>query len=109
MAMSFREQSGFFQRFMEQTASGVQRVDGRFRQRAKQYIRAAKALYWSTRTKVQKTFGGEEVRRILGNAEHCEDCIRYAAMGWQPNDGTLPPPGSQSRCGSFCRCRMEWR
>ena len=108
MAMSFREQTGFFQRFMEQTASGVQRVDGRFRQRAKQYIRAAKALFTETKRKVKQLTGTTEERRVLGNAEHCPECIEYAARGWVPV-GTLPVPGEQSSCRQNCRCRMEWR
>lgn len=44
-------------------------------------------------------------RRILGVAEHCEDCIEYAEMGWQPA-GVLPVPTQMSRCGGNCRCEL---
>lgn len=49
-----------------------------------------------------------EERRLLGVAEHCVDCVGYAAQGWQPM-GTLPVPGERSRCNGRCRCRMERR
>lgn len=52
--------------------------------------------------------GEVEERRILGGAEHCEDCLVYASEGWQPA-GTLPPPGQGSVCGESCRCTMESR
>ena len=51
--------------------------------------------------------GYEQERRILGAAEHCPDCIRAAALGWQ-TIGTLPPIGA-TRCISNCRCRFIYR
>lgn len=47
-----------------------------------------------------------EERRRLGAAEHCDDCVRYAALGWQPL-GTLPVPGEASVCNRNCRCSLE--
>lgn len=46
------------------------------------------------------------VIRDLGAAEHCPSCVDYYQMGWQPD---LPPPGTQSECGSHCRCGMRYR
>ena len=48
-----------------------------------------------------------EERRILGAADHCEDCVDLA-NDWQPF-GTLPPPGQGTVCGNKCRCTMETR
>lgn len=49
-----------------------------------------------------------EERRVLGAAEHCEDCIALASEGWVPA-GTLPPIGVDTRCGDSCRCTIETR
>ena len=45
-------------------------------------------------------------RRVLGEAEHCIDCVEYASLSWQPV-GTLPPIGD-SRCGHNCLCHFEY-
>ncbi len=45
-------------------------------------------------------------RRRLGQAEHCESCLRYASLGWQP-ERTLPVPGDESECDGNCRCEIE--
>ena len=49
-----------------------------------------------------------EERRRLGVAEHCGDCVSFAALGWQPL-GVLYPPGVGSSCTSHCRCLLERR
>jgi hypothetical protein len=49
-----------------------------------------------------------EERRRLGVAEHCVDCVGYAALDWQPL-GALPLPGQASECGTHCRCTLERR
>jgi hypothetical protein len=44
-------------------------------------------------------------RRYLGNADHCDDCVRYADMGWQM-EGILPLPSEGSDCDGNCRCTL---
>lgn len=44
-------------------------------------------------------------RRLLGIAEHCDDCVGYADLGWQRADsGQVPAPGEGSVCLTNCRC-----
>jgi len=43
--------------------------------------------------------------RVLGAAEHCVDCVRYANR--PAPIGTLPPIGD-SQCGSNCKCQFEY-
>lgn len=43
--------------------------------------------------------------RVLGVAEHCNDCVEYA--GRPAPVGTLPPIGD-SECGQYCKCRFEY-
>lgn len=50
-----------------------------------------------------------EERRVLAASEHCNGCVTYARMGWQPM-GTLPLPGDgDTECGRRCRCSLERR
>lgn len=51
--------------------------------------------------------GKTEERRVLGAAEHCEDCVLAALLKWQPL-GTLPEIGSL-QCLANCRCSMIFR
>lgn len=60
------------------------------------------------RDAVRDTGRPMEERRRLGVAEHCDDCVEYASLSWQPL-GTLPVPGNGSVCGSRCRCSLERR
>lgn len=48
-----------------------------------------------------------EEHRVLGDAEHCEDCVTYSAMGWMPI-GVLPAIGDSS-CRINCACWFEYR
>ncbi len=47
-------------------------------------------------------------RRRLGAKDkgNCEDCLRWAGMGWQA-EGILPVPAQASVCDGNCRCSLE--
>jgi len=48
-------------------------------------------------------------KRSLGNrVNHCPDCISFHNQGWSLR-GALPPPGTDSVCGSACGCTIERR
>ncbi len=47
-------------------------------------------------------------RRLLGQAEHCPDCVEFADRGWQPA-GLLPLPTEASVCDGNCRCGLSRR
>lgn len=49
-----------------------------------------------------------EERNVLAAAEHCEDCISFTNMGWQPL-GVIPLPGEKRRCGARCKCTLARR
>jgi len=44
-------------------------------------------------------------RRVLGESEHCEDCLTYYEQGWA-HEGELPVPGEASQCLTNCRCML---
>jgi len=83
-------------------------LDGRFVARAKLYGLAVGGAFWDAKQDTAVRQNKAESRRLLGQAEHCPDCIRYADMGWQPI-GVLPPPKTASACMSNCKCSMEFR
>jgi hypothetical protein len=48
------------------------------------------------------------MRRILDSqAQHCQDCLGYAAQGIV-SIGTLPLPGQRCECGARCRCSVRY-
>jgi len=52
------------------------------------------------------------VRWVMTPAEHCEDCIAFANLGWQlmrddPFGGAVPGDGTTA-CGTNCRCHLEY-
>lgn len=107
--MALRVQFGFLNRFVQQVRSGVQRLDGRIRQRSAMYVKSAVLVYEQTRQDVKRQEGYTEMRRVLGSVErHCPDCPRLADLGWRPL-GELPLPGQSTRCGANCACRTDYR
>jgi hypothetical protein len=51
--------------------------------------------------------GMEEEMRELGEADHCDDCLEQAALGWQPI-GTLDAIGD-TVCKTNCHCTFRYR
>jgi hypothetical protein len=49
-----------------------------------------------------------EERRVLSGAEHCDDCLELAGLGWVES-GVLPAIGQGTVCGNACRCTIETR
>lgn len=77
--------------------------------RVQGYVGTARVNFLEAERDAVRATGIEyEERRRLGVAEHCDDCVGYAAQGWQPL-GVLPVPGDGSVCGSRCRCSLERR
>lgn len=76
--------------------------------RAEMYARAPGTSYWDSVTAAAEESKYTEMRRYLRPAEHCVDCIDYAARGWQPI-GSLPMPKTESRCMTNCKCVVKFR
>ncbi len=47
------------------------------------------------------------LRKLDAQAKHCEDCVRYAAMGIRPI-GQLPVPGQACKCAQACKCSIYY-
>ena len=78
--------------------------------RAQGYVGNARVGYWDAQRERAQPQPGNVIleRRVLGAAEHCDSCIEYYGRGWQAQ-GVLPSPGTDSECGTHCRCHMQYR
>ena len=103
-----REQYDYLRNFAQEIADGKQPLDGRVLVRADMYGDAPRGTFEEIRQRYQENVNGmEEGRRVLGEADHCDDCLEYAAEGWMPID-EIPAIGD-SVCLTRCHCSIEYR
>ncbi|MBC8446076.1 MAG: hypothetical protein H8D74_02630, partial [Chloroflexi bacterium] len=79
--------------------------------RAALYAGSLWAMYHIIEREAERERGRDEVRWVLGVAEHCEDCLELAGRDWMPIDdlgGQVPGDGT-TRCRSNCQCHLEYR
>ena len=73
------------------------------------YAESVRASYWEGTNMRQEKQGYSLMRRILdAQAQHCQDCLDYAARGLVPI-GSLPLPGQRCACRARCKCRVEYK
>lgn len=82
-------------------------MNGRLLTRMRLYEQAGWGSFEEIIRWKMKREGFTEEMRDLGEADHCEGCIKQAGLGWRPI-GTLPPIGSQE-CVTNCRCVFWYR
>jgi predicted ArsR family transcriptional regulator len=87
-------------------ASGSQPLNGSFLARAAMYARSGRGTFWAVRKTRSALDGATMERRVLGVAEHCDECAEEASRGWVPI-GTLTPIGGL-RCLTNCKCQFEY-
>lgn len=103
-----KAQYKYLTNFAKQIKNKTQLLDGTFMTRVEMYGDAGHATYQQMWRRYQMNYNGmTEERRVLGEADHCEDCLDEAGQGWQPI-GTLSPIGD-TICKTNCRCRFEFR
>jgi hypothetical protein len=79
-------------------------TEAQIRARAKQYANHINLPCWESQTRHSEA---THMSRHLNPAEHCDDCVGYAAQDKQPI-GTLPMPGDGSQCRSNCKCTVRY-
>jgi hypothetical protein len=73
------------------------------------YVNSAREGFEKATTKNAKAAGYTEELWVLGEAEHCDDCLEYAGEGWQ-EVGHFPVPGAGATlCKTACQCHLEHR
>jgi hypothetical protein len=72
------------------------------------YAESVRGSYWEGTTIRREKEGYSLMRRILDpQAQHCSDCVGYAARGIV-SIGSLPMPGQRCECRSRCKCLVEY-
>ena len=102
-----REEYAYLQNFakdlLEQRVSGPMATA-----RASLYAKSVRGSYWQGSELRQQQQGFSMMRRILDEqAQHCQDCLDYAARGIV-SIGSLPLPGRRCECGARCRCSVRY-
>jgi len=105
-----QKQSSFLSDFAAAIAAGTLTA-AMIAARATMYVWSAREAYERARGVVH---GGKPwVRWYLDpGAEHCDDCVDFAALGWQrveddPYGGCVPGSGC-SQCRTNCRCWLSY-
>lgn len=77
--------------------------------RVQLYAESVRSSYWEGASIRQGKQGYSLMRRILDpQAQHCDDCLRYARAGLVAM-GSLPMPGQRCECRARCRCSVEYK
>jgi hypothetical protein len=72
------------------------------------YAQSVRGSYWLGTELREQAQGYSLMRRILDDqAQHCSDCLAFAARGIVPI-GSVPLPGQRCACGARCRCSVRY-
>jgi hypothetical protein len=99
-------QLGHLEKFAKQVETGRQPLGGQFDLRVKMYSNSARGTGHTIARQVAITAGVEMARNVLGDAEHCSDCLDESAKGTVPID-ELSEPGTR-QCLVNCQCTIEY-
>lgn len=100
----YRYLQGFARDLLEQRSSRAMALA-----RIGLYAESVRGSFWEGSSIRQEQQGYSLMRRILDpQAQHCQDCLDYAARGLVPI-GAVPLPGQRCACRARCRCRVEYK
>jgi hypothetical protein len=106
MQSRIARQNQYLDRFARQIDAREIPLDGRFLQRCDLYAHAGRTTYTAEDRIVMQEAGYTMERSVLHIADHCDECMDAAQMGWVPI-GTNTPPGER-QCLANCHCSMEY-
>jgi len=102
------EQYRYLPGFEDAIAAG-ELTEAQIQARARMYVNSAREGFEKAKGKNALALGMQDELWVLGFSEHCDDCLYFAGMGWQPI-GTFPVPGSgQTACLTACQCVKAYR
>ena len=97
-------------KYLEKFAVGIelgQPTDGRFLNRTKQFMQAARTHFHEAQRAEMNGRGFDEERSIRHARDSCAGCLFWSSAGWQLI-GTVALPGERD-CRRNCRCTLEYR
>lgn len=108
MGQRLRQEYSYLQRFAGDILAGrVSPAMGLAR--VQLYAESVRGSYWEGASIRQEKQGYTLMRRVLdAQAQHCQDCLRYASVGLKPI-GSLPMPGQRCECRARCRCSVQYK
>lgn len=97
-----RDEYRYLRDFAQAIAEG-RLSEAQIKARLQLYANGIRSSYYKGVEDAMRAAGAVEEERMLNPAEHCDDCVGYAAQGRVPL-GTLPAPGEGSVCRHNCKC-----
>lgn len=101
-----RSEYGHLERFAAQIEAGKP-LDGIFLRRVDQYVQSGRRTYELTRRASMRELGFTEARSVLHPADHCDECVREAELGYRDVADIVPV--GERQCLRNCRCTIEYR
>ena len=76
---------------------------------AANYANSTKATFYEAQIEARGESGIKTAKRVLdGQAKHCQDCLRYAGLGYVSLED-LVLPTNDCECGQGCKCSVVYR
>ena len=82
-------------------------TEGQFKARSRMYADAAIVSYHRGAAAAARRAGYSHAKRILGIAEHCNDCLRYFSRGIVPLSELILPT-QRCACRARCKCSVRY-
>lgn len=101
-----KEQYAYLRNFAVDLTQGKM-TEGQFKARLTMYADAAKVSYFKGEKTAAGRAGFTHGRRVLGLAEHCEDCPAIASLGVVPIAELIMPTQNCS-CRIRCKCKITY-
>jgi hypothetical protein len=103
-----KEQYKYLGDFAKELADG-KLSEAQIRARLSMYVNSSRTAYERAHSINAQALGMDEEAWLLGDAEHCDDCMALNAEGWQPI-GHFPEPGAgATQCLTNCACFVDYR
>ncbi len=102
-----KKQYRYLNNLAKDIETGKVPLDGRLSARADLYPQAGRNTFSRVEGNSRQEAGLTKERNVLGEADHCDDCLEETAKGWQPI-GEISDPGER-QCGNRCKCHLEYK
>jgi len=110
------DQYRYLDRFAQEIADG-KLTEGQIRMRSGMYVNSAREAFERAKKRAAAEAQMDDVRWVLGIAEHCEDCVDLSNLGWRKSSPwpfkmgsrNAFPGSGDTECLTNCRCHLEYR
>lgn len=107
LGQRLREQYKYLAAFGNAVENGQVKLGAGLIARAELYAEGERATFEGMRRGNHKDAGFEQEHSLLGDADHCGECIEEEARGWVAI-GELVPVGER-QCLANCACELDYK